>query len=358
MRSLYIPAVSYNDLKGNLRKLTFLRCSDRALANHKSVTDSFRSAYSINSGIAQGSAVAVGRYSEDTYYNGNPWYLATFASAEQLYDAIYQWNRIGSITITSVSLSFFKDVYSSASVGTYASSTTQYTAIVTAVKAYADGYMAKAQQYTPSNGALAEQYSRSNGSPLSASDLTWSYAAFLSAADRRAGIVPASWNSSGANNPSANCGTSAYGGSYTSATNTNFPGGQTPGTGVPTSTTPSTGTTTPGSTPTSCPIVSTVAVTFNEIVTTQYGQTVKIAGSISQLGSWNTGNAPALSAGGYSSSNHLWSITVNLAAGSTFQYKFINVAANGGVSWESEPNRQYTVPTGCDAAVTVSSSWR
>jgi glucoamylase len=175
--------------------LTFSRCSDRALANHKSVTDSFRSVYSINSGIAQGAAVAVGRYSEDTYYNGNPWYLATFAAAEQLYDALYQWNAVGSISITSVSLAFFKDVYSSAAVGTYAKSSTQYTAIVAAVKTYADGYMTKAQQYTPSSGALAEQFDRSSGSPLSAADLTWSYAAFLSASDRRAGIVPASWGS-------------------------------------------------------------------------------------------------------------------------------------------------------------------
>lgn len=58
---------------------TFQPCSARALANHKVVTDSFRSIYKINSGIAQGSAVAVGRYAEDTYNGspqsglGNPW---------------------------------------------------------------------------------------------------------------------------------------------------------------------------------------------------------------------------------------------------------------------------------------------
>lgn len=40
----------------------------QALANHKVVTDSFRSIYSINSGIAQGSAVAVGRYPEVSQY--------------------------------------------------------------------------------------------------------------------------------------------------------------------------------------------------------------------------------------------------------------------------------------------------
>ena len=120
---------------------TFQPCSPRALANHKAVTDSFRSIYNINSGIAQGSAVAVGRYAEDIYQGGHPWYLCTLAAAEQLYDAVYQWNRIGSITITTVSLAFFKDVYPSATPGTYSSYTSTFANITAAVKNYADGYM-------------------------------------------------------------------------------------------------------------------------------------------------------------------------------------------------------------------------
>lgn len=58
---------------------TFQPCSAKALANHKVVTDSFRKIYKINSGLAQGSAIAVGRYKEDTYNGspqsglGNPW---------------------------------------------------------------------------------------------------------------------------------------------------------------------------------------------------------------------------------------------------------------------------------------------
>jgi len=51
---------------------TFQPCSDRALASHKVVVDSFRSIYGINSGISADSAIAVGRYPEDSYYNGNP----------------------------------------------------------------------------------------------------------------------------------------------------------------------------------------------------------------------------------------------------------------------------------------------
>lgn len=108
----------------------------------------------------------------------------------------------------------------------------------------------------------------------------------------------------------------------------------------------------------SCTAASSVAVTFNELVTTVPGQTIKVAGSIAALGNWNAASAPALSASQYTSSNPLWTYTVTLPAGTTFQYKFINVASSGTVTWESDPNRSYTVPTGCATAVTVSSNWK
>lgn len=52
---------------------TFQPCSDKALANHKVVTDSFRPVYAINKDVAAGVGVAVGRYPEDVYMGGNPW---------------------------------------------------------------------------------------------------------------------------------------------------------------------------------------------------------------------------------------------------------------------------------------------
>jgi hypothetical protein len=112
------------------------------------------------------------------------------------------------------------------------------------------------------------------------------------------------------------------------------------------------------STSSACTVAASVAVTFNELVSTTYGQTIKIAGSIAQLGSWNTASAPALSAAAYTAANPLWSYTVTLPAGTTFTYKFINVQSSGAVSWESDPNRSYTVPSSCASAVTVSNSWR
>lgn len=120
---------------------TFQPCSPRALANHKEVVDSFRSIYTLNDGLSDSEAVAVGRYPEDSYYNGNPWFLCTLAAAEQLYDALYQWDKQGSLEITDVSLDFFKALYSGAATGTYSSSSSTYSSIVSAVKTFADGFV-------------------------------------------------------------------------------------------------------------------------------------------------------------------------------------------------------------------------
>ncbi|KAF4972571.1 hypothetical protein F66182_17744, partial [Fusarium sp. NRRL 66182] len=109
----------------------------------------------------------------------------------------------------------------------------------------------------------------------------------------------------------------------------------------------------------SCTAASTVAVTFEEVVTTTYGQEVYISGSISQLGDWSTSSAVLLSASQYTSSDPVWTVTIDLPAGESFQYKFIIVNTSGSVTWESDPNRSYTVPTGCQGlTATVDDTWR
>jgi hypothetical protein len=51
-------------------------------------------------------------------------------------------------------------------------------------------------------------------------------------------------------------------------------------------------------------------------------------------------------------------VTISLAAGTVIQYKFINVASNGDVTWEADPNHTYTVPVSCATAVTVDNTWQ
>ncbi|KAL9098350.1 MAG: hypothetical protein Q9163_005980 [Psora crenata] len=311
---------------------TFQPCSPRALANHKAVTDSFRTIYGINSGIAEGSAVAVGRYPEDVFMGGNPWYLATLAAAEQLYDALYQWDKQGTIEVTDASLPFFKDLYPTATTATYASSTEPYSAITKAVKAYADGFVSIVQKYTPTNSSLAEEFSRNEGTPASAVDLTWSYASFLTAVARRNGQVPASWGESSANTVPSSCYATSALGTYT----------------TPTVTAPLP----------PCTTVSTVAVTFNVAEPTIFGETVLIAGSIPHLGNWNPDMAIPMSAADYTATYPRWYVTLHVPAGTSFQYKYLKRQQGGGdVGFENDPNRSFTVSTGCAREVGLHDTW-
>ena len=79
-----LASVNLFDATVGCDDVTFQPCSPRALANHKAVTDSFRGIYSLNNGIPQGKGVAVGRYSEDIYYNGKSLnYSAKISESEQ-----------------------------------------------------------------------------------------------------------------------------------------------------------------------------------------------------------------------------------------------------------------------------------
>ncbi|KII86815.1 carbohydrate-binding module family 20 protein [Plicaturopsis crispa FD-325 SS-3] len=304
-----IASIHTFDAAAGCDAATFQPCSDKALSNLLVYVNSFRSVYSIDSGIAADAAVATGRYPEDSYQGGNPWYLTTLAVAEQLYDALIVWNAQGSLNVTSTSLAFFQTFSSDVAVGTYASSTSTFQSLTSAIKTYADGFVAVVAQYTPSDGGLAEQFDKSTGAPLSAVDLTWSYASALTAFAARNGTIPASWGAAGLTLPST-CSTGGSGG-----------GG------------------------------STVAVTFNVQATTVLGENIYITGSVDALENWSTDNALILDPANYPT----WSITVNLPASTAVEYKYIR-KNNGAVTWESDPNNSITTPA--SGTATENDTWR
>jgi glucoamylase len=99
--------------------------------------------------------------------------------------------------VTDTSRGFFSQFLPDIVPGTYFSNSSQYSKLTSAIKAYADGFVQIAASYTPSDGGLAEQFDKKTGHPLSAADLTWSYASVLTANDSHAGIKPAGWGAKG-----------------------------------------------------------------------------------------------------------------------------------------------------------------
>ncbi|CEL11050.1 hypothetical protein ASPCAL14157 [Aspergillus calidoustus] len=307
--------------------VTFQPCSARALANHRRIMDTFRDVYDINADRGQDEAVAVGRYPEDVYFGGNPWFLCTLAAAEQLYDALYQWGRLDSIEVNSVSLPFFQALHSSTVPGTYSSSSETYHQLVDAVRTYADGFLRIVQNYAWNNGSLSEQFSRYNGSHLSANDLAWSYATLLSVSRRRSAIAPPPWGNSGSPSVPLTCSATAVPGTYSSVTITSWPAIG----GLPTSA------------PEPCQPPASVSVTFEVTAGTAWGEDIRVLGSTEALGNWNPARGLPLHADRYTAEQPLWYGTIRLTAGHKFEYKYIRLK-DGQVSWERGANRQVEVP--------------
>lgn len=134
-----------------------------------------------------------------------------------LYDALHQWDHQHATHITNLSLPFFTDLLPGIKPGVYPSATPTYQKITSAVRTYADGFLSVVQKYTPADGGLSEEYDRDTGVQVSAPDLTWSYAAFLTAIARRDGSVPPSWGSSAALKVPGECTGASVKGSYATA---------------------------------------------------------------------------------------------------------------------------------------------
>ncbi|KAF9526236.1 glycoside hydrolase [Crepidotus variabilis] len=94
------------------------------------------------------------------------------------------------------------------------------------------------------------------------------------------------------------------------------------------------------------------AVTFKETAETVTGQNIFLVGSIPQLGNW----APAASIPLSSSTYPIWTTTLSLDPGTTFEYKFIRKGSDGSITWESDPNR--SIQISLSPTQILESSWR
>jgi glucoamylase len=319
-----LGAISAFDVSAVCDSPTYQPCHSQSLANFKVFVDTFRdpNLYPINAGIPSSQGVAVGRYPEDTYYGGNPWYLITLGAAEFLYDAVAQWSAQKSITVDSVSLPFFQALYANATTTTYKQcrKSGPFRQILTAATTFADSFVAVAQRYTPANGSLSEQFLKSApGTPLSASALTWSFASFVTMAERRAGQYPPGWVPAAAPSPPspATCQPGSTKGVYAPATAAGAP---------------------------NVTVGCTSTVLFEVNATTYYGENIYLLGSSPDLGAWDEANAVPLLASNYTAERPLWFLAAPLPAGETVSYVYVR-QENCGQPWIYESvNRTVAVP--------------
>ncbi len=239
-------------------------------------------------------------------------YLITLCAAEFLYDAVAQWNATKKLVIDDISLAFFSDVFPSATIGTYGSQDGTFIEILSAILTYADSFLTIAQTYTPSDGSLAEQFDKVTGVPVSADDLTWSYASFVTMAQRRSGQFPKSWKSSHASPPPKSCAGTSTQGFYTPAV--------------------------------AAGATCTVSVLFDVNATTYYGENIYLVGNVSDLGTWDISNAQPMNAGNYTSERPLWYADVMLPGDISINYQYVRQENCGQPYILETVNRTLTTP--------------
>jgi glucoamylase len=124
----------------------------KAQATLAALEDGFDREYPINRERPADRGPAMGRYASDAYYGGNPWYLATLAAAELHF-------RLAAALAPGAGIA--------------------------AAIERGDMFMRTVKAYTPPSGDLSEQFDRTTGAQISAKQLAWSYAAFITAAASR-----------------------------------------------------------------------------------------------------------------------------------------------------------------------------
>ncbi len=123
----------------------------RLQATLQRLEELFAGQYAINQNRPAGAGPAMGRYTGDVYYSGGAYYFSTLGAAELCYliacrmgpGARQSWFRRG------------------------------------------DAFLETVRSFTPPSGDLSEQFDGQSGAQTSARHLTWSYAAFISAAAAR-----------------------------------------------------------------------------------------------------------------------------------------------------------------------------
>jgi hypothetical protein len=95
-----------------------------------------------------------------------------------------------------------------------------------------------------------------------------------------------------------------------------------------------------------------VTFTVNNASPTSVGDYIYLTGNTVELGNWSTtfdGAVGPMLCPSYPT----WFINTSVPAGTTIEFKFIKIAANGNVTWEAGTNHSYTVPSSGTGFVNV-----
>jgi glucoamylase len=151
----------------------------RAQATLSALEELFEAEYAINHNRPAGRGLALGRYANDRYYSGGAYYFSTLAAAEFYFRLAAALRGGAPLPVTAENLRFRQRL----GAGDAAADSPALAALA---QERGDAILRTVQAFTPDSGDLSEQFDHTTGVQTSAKQLTWSYAAFVTAVASRA----------------------------------------------------------------------------------------------------------------------------------------------------------------------------
>jgi glucoamylase len=156
----------------------------KAQATLAALEQLFESEYAINRARPPDRGAAMGRYAHDRYFSGGAWYFATLAAAEFYFRLAAALAAGAQLAVTGANQRFRERLGADAPV-------TDSRMSARLALQRGDAVMRTVQAFTPAGGELSEQFDQTTGAQTSARHLSWSYAAFVTAAASRSQACPA-----------------------------------------------------------------------------------------------------------------------------------------------------------------------
>jgi glucoamylase len=172
---------------------TFQPCSDRALSSLKVVGDAFKELFPINQELPPDQSPYYGFFLEDQLYGGQVQYFAILNVAEQIFDALLTWDHIGSLSITEVSLKFFRQFDIRAAPGTYDKGSSTYDRMTFALRTWAENTLLSLESRTPPDFVFPLIMNKTTGEPEAPWGALRSQVAVLGVNNAFRGVIPPSW---------------------------------------------------------------------------------------------------------------------------------------------------------------------
>jgi glucoamylase len=169
-------------LHSGLPQFSYNHLDNRILRTVEKLVTIFKEIYPINSSFV---GVGIGRYSEDTYFGGQPWILLTAALSEYYYELASMIKLNGKINITKDNKDFFNKVLKLNIAPALISQPGVIKRIVDQLRVLGDENLERIKIHSGSSLQLDEQFGRYSGYMTGAPHLTWSYGAFVTAINAR-----------------------------------------------------------------------------------------------------------------------------------------------------------------------------